>query len=60
MNADAHQHVSASMDVGIDVHHLGVIAGTMIGFGVVATAGGIVLIVVTTRRRPRPASITHF
>ena len=52
MNADACKAVSANIDVGIEVRHLWVIAGSLIGGGIVLLGGGLVLAISAARRRP--------
>jgi hypothetical protein len=50
MNADASRSVAADIEVGVEVKHLWLIFGGLLGFGALVGATGVVLIVVGARR----------
>ncbi|MEY2458613.1 MAG: hypothetical protein QOG30_443 [Acidimicrobiaceae bacterium] len=60
MNADGHKNVAADLDVGVNVKHLGLIISSLLVTGVLITAGGTALIVVSIRRSRRPMVVRTF
>ena len=53
MNADASRGVVADVDVGVEIRHVWLIVGIVIGLAVLLLVAGIVLIIIVARRAAR-------